>query len=376
MIRLQVQLRRLALVVGVLLFARSLPAQGTFAVSGTGGMFPTSTSGINGVYPHANQTGTPSLPPNFLSTTVTVPANASRITSVVIHTLRHTWTGDAHFILKDPSGVRFNVACPVNIWNSTLYGTSCDYGTSSGGLDYTFVDPSVAALDFPATDVQPCNAGSYLQSGTYHQYFNHGNGAWPNSPPNNCGVLNVALQSISVMPGTWTLECYDWYLSSEHGTFTGWELRGDVISQPTNYCTAGTSTHGCTPSIGASQQPSVAFANPCTVTVSGLEGQKQSLVFYGLDNTGFTPVQWGMGASFLCVKAPTQRTPNQFAGGTVDLCNGSLALDWNAFQTANPTALGNPWMAGEKVYLQGWYRDPPSPKTTNLSDALELTYQP
>jgi hypothetical protein len=353
-------------------------AQSTFAVTGAGGAFPTSTSGTNGVYPHANQTGTPALPPNAFSSTVTVPAGASRITSVVLRGLRHTWSGDAHFILKDPTGVRFNVACPVNTWNSTIYGTGCDYGATVAGSDYTFVDPSVPALDFPPMDNASCNgpAGAYHLPGTYHQYFNNGNGAWPNSLPNNCGVLNVHLQSIPVTPGTWTLECYDWYLLSDSGTFTSWELRGDLTSQPASYCTAGTSTSGCVPSIGASAQPSVTLANACSITVANLEGQKTGLLFYGIDNSAFTPVSWGAGTSYLCVKAPTQRTPTQVSGGTLGGCNGQLVLDWNAYQSANPSALGNPWLAGAKVYAQGWYRDPASAKTTNLSDALEMTYQP
>jgi hypothetical protein len=145
---------------------------------------------------------------------------------------------------------------------------------------------------------------------------------------------------------------------------------------PTSYCTAGTSTNGCTPAMAASAQPSASQANPCALSASGVEGQKTGLFFYGIDNTGFTPSSWGLGTSFLCVKAPTQRTTTQATGGTAGSCDGSLSLDWNAWQLANPTALGNPWLAGEKVYVQGWYRDPPAPKTTNLTDALEMTYVP
>jgi hypothetical protein len=51
-------------------------------------------------------------------------------------------------------------------------------------------------------------------------------------------------------------------------------------------------------------------------------------------------------------------------------------LDWNAYQSANPTALGSPWTTGVNAYCQGWYRDPPAPKTTSLSNALQLTYLP
>jgi len=148
-------------------------------------------------------------------------------------------------------------------------------------------------------------------------------------------------------------------------------------SAPATYCTGGTSTSGCVASINASGQPSVAGVNPCVISISSVEGQKSGLVFYGVNNAGFTPLQWSPGSgSFLCVKPPTQRTPPQTSGGTLGQCNGALSLNWNSFQTAFPGALGQPWMVGEKVYAQGWYRDPPAPKTTNLSNAVELTYTP
>jgi len=142
------------------------------------------------------------------------------------------------------------------------------------------------------------------------------------------------------------------------------------------FCTAGTTTNGCVPSISASANPSVSQANPCTVSVANVEGQKNGLLFYGVNNMNFAPIAWGTGSSFLCVKAPTQRTPSQPSGGTAGQCNGQLTLDWDAFQIANPGSLGNPWAAGDKAYVQGWFRDPPAPKTTNLSDAVELTYVP
>ena len=60
----------------------------------------------------------------------------------------------------------------------------------------------------------------------------------------------------------------------------------------------------------------------------------------------------------------------------MNLCDGALVLDWNAFQIATPTASGNPWTAGDKAWIQGWFRDPPACKTTFLSQALEVTYIP
>jgi formylglycine-generating enzyme required for sulfatase activity len=144
---------------------------------------------------------------------------------------------------------------------------------------------------------------------------------------------------------------------------------------PQPYCTAGTSTNGCTPSINANVQPNTANSAGCVITTSGVEGQKQGIVFYGIDNTGFAPAPWGAGSTSLrCVKPPTKRVGSPLnSGGTPGLCDGSYVIDWDAFQSANPAAHGNPWVAGDTVFVQSWYRDPSAPKTSNLSNALELT---
>lgn len=154
------------------------------------------------------------------------------------------------------------------------------------------------------------------------------------------------------------------------------DLRFTSTPPPVVYCTSGTSTAGCSPQISASAQPSVAAVTPCTISVSGAEGQRQGLVFYGLDNSGFTPLQWSTtSTSFLCIKSPTQRTPPASSGGTAGQCDGAYSLDWNNFQ-ATFVAIGQPWGVGDKVYAQVWYRDPPASKTTNLSNAVEMTYVP
>ena len=144
---------------------------------------------------------------------------------------------------------------------------------------------------------------------------------------------------------------------------------------PSTYCTAGTSSLGCQPAIAADVNPSVSLAWPCQIDVTSVDAQRNGILFYGLSALT-QPWCASGGSSFLCVKAPTQRTLSQSTGGTFGQCDGTLSLDWNAFQLANPGALGSPWSAGSKAYVQGWFRDPPSCKTTSLTDAVELTYMP
>jgi hypothetical protein len=143
---------------------------------------------------------------------------------------------------------------------------------------------------------------------------------------------------------------------------------------PVEYCTSGTTTNGCTATIHASAGPDVSHVTPCTITVDGVEGQKTGIVFYGLTQTA---LPWCSGStSFLCVKPPTMRTAPQNSGGNANACDGAFVLDWSAFQLATPGALGQPFVAGSKVFVQSWFRDPPSCKTTGLSNAVELTYHP
>lgn len=156
------------------------------------------------------------------------------------------------------------------------------------------------------------------------------------------------------------------------GATEGWIARlGCGVVTP--YCTAGTTTNGCAATLSASGIPSASGAGAFQITAANVEGQKQGLFFYGL--SGPTIAAWGT-SSFLCVKSPTQRLPSQGSGGAAGACNGQLSVNWNAYVAATPSTLGAPFAAGDVVYLQAWFRDPPSAKTTALSNALSVVLCP
>ena len=142
-----------------------------------------------------------------------------------------------------------------------------------------------------------------------------------------------------------------------------------------SYCTAGTSANGCTAQISATGNPSVSNASSFDIAVQDVEGQKQGILFYGL--SGPLAQTWGGGSSsFLCVKPPTQRTSTLNSGGLFGMCDGAFALDFNAWLAAHPSAMGQPLSTGQSVHIQAWYRDPGSPKTTSLSNALHFRLCP
>lgn len=141
------------------------------------------------------------------------------------------------------------------------------------------------------------------------------------------------------------------------------------------YCTSSITINSCVAAISWQGTPSASASSGFTLRVDNLEGQRQGLVFYSV--TGQQALPWTSGStSFLCVKLPTQRMGAQSTGGTIGACNGALVQDWNAFMAATPAALGQPRFAGQVFDAQGWFRDPPSPKTTNLSNALHFVLAP
>jgi hypothetical protein len=291
-----------------------------------------------------------------------VPPTATVITSVNLYGLAHTWSGDLHFILVDPFGAQYTLIHRPNFMNAGGFGQSCDYGG-----DYRVLDPATPGLlPWPPLDVA-CAGAAVLPPGAYAQYFGSvPAGTWP---AGMLGIVNVPLSAIPVVPGIWSLEIYDW-AAGDVGSILSWSMQG--CTSIAAACVPGVSSSGCVPIIAAPATASISFAAPCFITCAMVEPMKLGLFFYGLAEF-VPPVPWGAG--FLCIKAPLQRTTVQFSGGGGP-CTGAFALDFNGWRMASPLALGEPWLAGDVLSGQYWYRDPPAAKTTGLSGAICLGFVP
>ena len=191
---------------------------------------------------------------------------------------------------------------------------------------------------------------------------------------------NAALTSVGSAPndGFFTPASYRGAFAPGENWLDGWTASSAFgftpVQNTTSYCTAGVTTNGCKATMNAIGTPSATATSGYTIQVGNVEGAKQGLIFYSV--TGQSAAPWGTGTSFLCVKSPTQRIPAQNSGGTVNSCNGQLSVDWNAYMAAAPGAVGQPRFAGQVFRAQGWFRDPPASKSTNLSNALEFTLAP
>jgi Tol biopolymer transport system component len=140
-----------------------------------------------------------------------------------------------------------------------------------------------------------------------------------------------------------------------------------------SYCTAGTTVAGCVPAIRGEGAPSSVASSGFDIVVDNVPTQKMGLIFYGTSAIP-QPQPWALGStSYLCIFYPVNRTGAQSSGGSTGPCDGELRVDFNAWRTANPNALGSPCVAGQVFYAQGWFRDSGAAKGTNLSNGLRFT---
>ena len=298
------------------------------------------------------------------SAQVSVPAGASRLRGVRLLGLNHDVTSQCQIVLTVPTGDRINLFQSFN--GSALTGS-----TSRFAGDYTFVDPSTGRDECGnlAWTFGSVNFGVELP-GTYQQDA----GIWPNGA---CGITNRALSSVPAVTGSYTLTIFDWDPLHDGGSLAAWELCFDRELGPVTYCpqpSAG-STFGCVGTITASGQPDVDHAGSCVISVTGVDGGRAGVIFFGRNGRGGQP--WcGSAPSYLCVRQPLARLMQASTGGAVGSCNGMLQLDWNARMGGVGPPLGVPFSAGDSVHVQGWFRDPPACKKSRLTDALELTYTP
>ena len=201
-------------------------------------------------------------------------------------------------------------------------------------------------------------------------------------------VTDLAGQSSSPTPTTGTLEQpggglhlvtpingtfpFDDPASGVSGSVT---LLGTLVANwtcptPAAYCTAKVNSLGCTPAIGSTGQPSFSSAAPFTIEASMILNGRSGIMFYGYGQQA-TPFQGGT----MCVTAPVKRTPVQDSGGSAvgNDCTGVFSFEMNGrIQSGLDGAL----VPGAEVFAQFWSRDPQSPGTTNLTDALAFTVCP
>ncbi|MCC7011218.1 MAG: proprotein convertase P-domain-containing protein [Planctomycetes bacterium] len=309
---------------------------------------PAPPTGFNPTLTFSKLTNVSILDNTVVSDTQTVSGCIGNLYDVDVYTeITHTWNGDLVLSVTTPAGTSVLLS---NRWgganDDVFNGTWFDQSSLNPIATYVFTNGVVAP------DLQPD------------------------------GNLTDFWQCPQDPNGVWTLTIAD-QAGGDVGNLNRWDLKittgqgGGCGSSVVTYCTSSTSTSGCNATMGASAVAASIGAGPGSfvLSASNVEGQKLGLIFYGI--TGRTALLWATGStSYLCVKSPTQRGLSGNSGGSIGGCNGSISLDFFAFMSANPGALGQPLTAGQVYDAQGWFRDPAAAKTTNLTNGIEFTLCP
>jgi len=143
---------------------------------------------------------------------------------------------------------------------------------------------------------------------------------------------------------------------------------GGCTGNVTVYCTSKVNSAGCTPSIGATGTPSASAGSGFMISTVNELDNRNGLYFYSKTGADNAPFQGGT----LCAQAPLTRTPVQNSGGTAP-CGGMYSIDFNAYIASG---VDPALVSGQSVWMQTWSRDPASPSTTNLSDAVSFDICP
>jgi hypothetical protein len=141
----------------------------------------------------------------------------------------------------------------------------------------------------------------------------------------------------------------------------------NVPPPPVTYCTSKLNSLGCTPAMSAQGDASATSASPFLLEAHSVLSNKFGLLFFGVSGRVAFPFQGGT----LCVLPPIRRTITQDSGGTTGAtdCSGVYSYDFNALvRSGTQPDLG----AGVFVDCQYWSRDPASPSTTGLTNAVEF----
>jgi hypothetical protein len=140
-----------------------------------------------------------------------------------------------------------------------------------------------------------------------------------------------------------------------------------VPPAPVAYCTAKVNSQGCVPAMTFQGDASATSASPFLVGATNVLSHKFGMLFFGVSGRTAFPFQGGT----LCVLPPIRRTVTQDSGGNPgeEDCSGSYSLDFNALvQSGAHSDL----IAGVLVDCQYWSRDPASPSTVGLTNAVEF----
>jgi hypothetical protein len=326
-------------------------------LTGAGGNIP-DPSGTPGAW-NVQFTG------SAFQSSVVVPGPVARVTALRLNGFHHSWRGDVHAYLRDPSGTKHNL-----IVRPGFSGTGAgDYGDFVLG-DFALVPTGGATLQ---------QNGANLVTGDYAPYFNAGSGRWTN------GMNDTPLVSIQGPAGAWTLVIEDW-ANMDTGGLASWTLEGETVEPSHAFCggdgvdpdvtTAcpcgnfGALGRGCANSIQplGAELTAAGQANPDSMVLVA-QGMPANAPVLFLQSDGLGDTTWGDGVRCLGASLVRLRM-KQGAGGSAqypDIGEQSLSVRGNVTPGS-----------GAVRHYQGYYRNAAAtfcpPATANVTNGWTLIW--
>lgn len=168
------------------------------------------------------------------------------------------------------------------------------------------------------------------------------------------------------------LSYYRAYVEAANGSKTAYSnpiFFDQVTGDPAAYCVGKENSAGCVPSIQSAGTPSASAGFGFFLSAQDVRNNQFGILVYA-----YQPGLLPFSDSVLCLSGSLYRTPIQSSGGNVlPDCSGNFAIDFNGVIASG---LDPSLTAGTTVFSQYWYRDPQSPSTTGLTDAMQFTIQP
>lgn len=240
---------------------------------------------------------------------------------------------------------------------------------SSGALDTSF-SPGNGALDV-ISDVALLPDGKMVLGGDFESFAGQATDGLARLLPAGAIDPSFNLQSSTVFAAVNSVDVLTdgrVVLGGQFSMIHGARRHGVArlkIDTTKTYCVGKLNSAGCVPAIGTNGATPSYVNGGLVVTCTNALNQRSGLLFHGSTATS-VPFQGGT----LCVAQPVRRTVVQSSGGSVsgNDCSGTHAY---GFTTAefNAAAL----LPGDIVFCQWWMRDPASPSTTSLSNALRFS---
>jgi hypothetical protein len=141
------------------------------------------------------------------------------------------------------------------------------------------------------------------------------------------------------------------------------------------YCTSSTSQNGCNPTLSAVGCPSATAVSGFVIQCTQVENSVNGKFMYSLGPHPTMPPFPGT-TSYRCLNQSTlQQLPWQNSGSASGACSGSFVVDWMAWISSHPSALGQPLYAGQNFYVQARFTKAPY-GPINLSNGLMFTLTP